>query len=96
MGKDQAFAGGPKSLAGSRIREKVIHELRHTLGTLTNRSFPKRMVQATMGHQSETSSAAHWHPDEEMAAEVRQTIVAELSQNFTKGSKRIKKQQEPA
>jgi hypothetical protein len=42
------------------------------------------MVGAVMGHQSEASSAAYWHPNEDMAAEVRAKIITELSQILLK------------
>ncbi len=62
-----------------------MHEIRHTLGTLASKSFPARMVQAVMGHQSEQSSLAYWHPDEDMAAEVHQKIITDLSRDFGEG-----------
>lgn len=68
--------------AGLEIRK--IHEFRHTLGTLASRSFDRRMVQAAMGHRDEKSAAVYFHPDEDMAAEVRQKIITELSQNLRK------------
>lgn len=37
-----------------------------------------------MGHRDEKSAAVYFHPDEEMAAEVRQKIITELSQKFVK------------
>ena len=36
------------------------------------------MVQAIMGHASRASSEAYFHPNEEMAAEVRKKIVADI------------------
>ncbi len=68
------------------LGRKVMHEIRHTLGTLASKSFPARMVQAVMGHQSEQSSLAYGHPDEDMAAEVRQKIITNLSQDFSQNS----------
>lgn len=62
------------------LTPKLIHEVRHTLGTLAGKYFSKGMVQAAMGHRSEKSSGRYFHPDEEMAAEVRQKIITELSQ----------------
>lgn len=66
------------------LEVKKIHEIRHTLGTMASRRFDRRMVQAVMGHQDEQSAAAYFHPDEEMAAEVRRKIVTELSQERRK------------
>ena len=62
------------------LEKKKIHELRHTLGTSASRSFDRRMIQAAMRHLDESSAEAYFHPDEEMAAEVRQKIVTDLSQ----------------
>ena len=62
------------------LEKKKIHEFRHTLGTLASKNFNQRMVQAAMGHRDEKSAAVYFHPDEEMAAEVRQKIITELSQ----------------
>lgn len=66
------------------LERKKIHEFRHTLGTLASKKFNPRMVQAAMGHTSEKSAAVYFHPDEEMAAEVREKIITELSQNSSK------------
>lgn len=66
------------------LDRKKIHEVRHTLGTLAGRSFAPGMVQAAMGHRSRQSSAAYFHPTEEMAAEVRQKIVSDLFRDNTK------------
>lgn len=66
------------------LERKKIHEFRHTLGTLASRSFNQRMVQAAMGHRDEKSASVYFHPDEEMAAEVRQKVITELSQKIVK------------
>lgn len=63
---------------------KKIHEIRHTLGTIASTYFPPGMVQAAMRHTSRKSSEAYFHPDEGMAAEVRQKIITELSQKHGK------------
>ncbi len=60
------------------LAKKNIHEVRHTLGTLASREFNPRMVQAAMGHRSEKSGSAYFHPDEDMAAEVRRKIMANI------------------
>lgn len=75
-----------KAWEAAGLERKKIHEVRHTLGTLASKRFPQRMVQAAMGHQDEKSAAAYFHPDEEMAAEVREKIITELSQNPRKTS----------
>ncbi|MCD8350513.1 MAG: site-specific integrase [Planctomycetaceae bacterium] len=70
-----------RSWEAADLPKRKIHEFRHTLGTLASKQFTQRMVQAAMGHRSEKSAAVYFHPDEEMAAEVRQRIITELSQN---------------
>ena len=75
-----------RSWVRAGLEKKKIHELRHTLGTLASRNFDRRMVQAAMHHLDESSAAAYFHPDEDMAAEVRQKIVTELSQVSQKPS----------
>ncbi len=66
------------------LEPKMPHEVRHTLGTMASRKFNPRMVQAAMGHRSEKSSQNYFHPDEEMALEVRKGIITELSQTMGK------------
>jgi hypothetical protein len=66
------------------LEKKKIHEIRHTLGTMAGKYFSVGSVQAAMRHRSRRSSETYFHPDEEMAAEVRQKIITELSQNFGK------------
>lgn len=73
-----------KAWEDAGLERKKIHEIRHTLGTLASKEFTPGMVQAAMGHRSRKSSEAYFHPDEEMAAEVRQKLVAELFQNPAK------------
>lgn len=74
------------------LEVKKIHEIRHTLGTLASRNFNPRMVQAAMHHLDEKSARSYFHPDEEMAAEVRQKIITELSQ---KRGKAVENQDQP-
>jgi integrase len=74
-----------KAWVASGLERKKIHEVRHTLGTLASKNFNARMVQAAMGHRDEKSAAIYFHPDEEMAAEVRQKIITELSQKNDNG-----------
>lgn len=69
------------------LEQKKIHEVRHTLGTLAGKSFTPGMVQAAMGHRSRKSAEVYFHPTEEMAAEVRQKIITDLSQSGVKTSK---------
>ena len=66
------------------LEKKKIHEIRHTLGTLAGKDFEHGKVQAAMGHRSRKSSEAYFHPNEDMAAEVRQKIVTELKQTSEK------------
>lgn len=73
-----------KAWDAAGLERKKIHEIRHTLGTLAGKSFTPLMVQAAMRHKSRKSSEAYSHPNEEMAAEVREKLVAELFQNHTK------------
>ena len=80
--RDRLLRAAQSAWKKAGLGRKVMHEIRHTLGTLASKSFPARMVQAVMGHQSEQSSLAYWHPDEDMAAEVRQKIITDLSRNF--------------
>lgn len=56
------------------LEAKKIHEIRHTLGTLADREFPPGMVQAVMRHRSRKSSETYFHPNEDMAAEVRKKL----------------------
>jgi hypothetical protein len=56
----------------------MIHEFRHTLGTLTGRNFASGMAQAVMGRRSRKSAEQYFHPIEDMAAEARE----KLSQNY--------------
>jgi len=67
------------------LEQKKIHEVRHTLGTLAGKSFTPGMVQAAMGHRSRKSAEVYFHPTEEMAAEVRQKIITELSRKESIG-----------
>lgn len=69
------------------LEKKKIHEVRHTLGTLAGKNFSPGMVQAAMGHQSRKSAEVYFHPDEDMASEVRQKIVTVLSQRLGKEEK---------
>ena len=69
------------------LAKKKIHEVRHTLGTVAGKYFSPGMVQAAMGHRSRKSAEAYFHPSEDMAAEVRQKIVTELSQTNAKSDK---------
>jgi integrase len=64
------------------LEKKKIHEVRHTLGTMAGKNFSPGMVQAAMGHRSRKSAEAYFHPNEEMAAEVRRKIITEISQNI--------------
>ncbi len=73
-----------KAWVAAGLERKKIHEIRHTLGTLASKNFNARMVQAAMGHRDEKSAAVNFHPDEDMAAEVRRKIVTELSQKSKK------------
>ena len=76
-----------KAWVNAGLEPKMPHEVRHTLGTMASRKFNPRMVQAAMGHRSEKSSRNYFHPDEEMALEVRKGIVTELSQTAGKEGK---------
>ncbi len=78
---DRLLRHAQKYWKSAGLGRKVMHEIRHTLGTLAGRSFPARMVQAALGHRSEQSSLAYWHPDETLAAEVRNEIITKLSQS---------------
>lgn len=69
------------------LEKKKIHEVRHTLGTIAGKHFSLGMVQAAMGHRSRQSSETYFHPNEEMAAEVREKVITELSQNCDKVTK---------
>lgn len=62
------------------LPQKKIHEIRHTLGTLAGKSFTPGMVQAAMGHRSRKSAEAYFHPNDDMAREVREKIITDLSQ----------------
>lgn len=66
------------------LEKKKIHEVRHTLGTVAGKFFTPGMVQAAMGHRSRKSAEVYFHPDEEMAAEVREKITTKLSQPLIK------------
>ncbi len=68
------------------LEKKKIHEVRHTLGTIAGKNFTLGMVQAAMGHRSRASSEVYFHPDEEMAATVRQKIVPKLYQKPKKAT----------
>lgn len=73
-----------KEWKAAGLEKKKIHEVRHTLGTLAGKEFTAGMVQAAMGHRSRKSAEVYFHPDEEMAAEVREKIITKLSQNRLK------------
>jgi hypothetical protein len=69
------------------LEKKKIHEIRHTLGTIAGKYFSVGSVQAAMRHRSRRSSETYFHPDEDMASEVRAKIITELSQDFEKEGK---------
>lgn len=71
------------------LEERKIHEFRHTLGTMAGKFFEVGMVQAAMGHKSRKSSETYFHPDEDMAAEVRGKIITVLSQTDPKTSSTV-------
>lgn len=85
--RTELLRAAQKAWVNAGLEKKKIHEIRHTLGTLASRKFNARMVQAAMGHRDEKSAAAYFHPDEEMAAEVREKIITELSHNDRKDGK---------
>lgn len=45
------------------LKQKKIHEIRRTLGTIAGKNFTPGIVQAMMGHRSRKSSETYFHPD---------------------------------
>lgn len=69
-------------LAG--LEKMVVHEVRHTLGTIAGKKYTPGVVQAVMGHKSRKSAERYFNPNEEMAAEARKGIITEIAKTAPK------------